>query len=88
MSKKPLSWAMQAFLIEQMVSTVGTLVFAGTSLVSSILTMPPINWNSLGPELSTFIRLVIFLAMLHSTLYLSRETKRILKEEQSKKTNP
>ena len=82
-SKNTLSWAMQAFLIEQIVSTLGTLIFASNSLIASVLEAPPSDWNSLGPEVSTTIRLLIFGAMLHSTVYLSYEIKKILKYDDS-----
>jgi hypothetical protein len=74
---------MQAFLIEQIVSTLGTLIFASNSLISSVFEAPPSDWNNLGPEVSTVIRLLIFGAMLHSTVYLSYEIKKIIKEDEA-----
>ncbi len=76
-SKKPLSIAMMAFLIEQVLSSAGTMIFSSNSLLATLLGRDPEEWNSIDPWFAILIRFVMFGAMLHSTIRLSVEVKKI-----------
>lgn len=73
---------MQLFLGEQIITSVGTLVFATASLSSAIGGIDYLKWNSLSPELSTTIRAMMFGAMLLSTIKLTREVRKIAAEQE------
>lgn len=73
---------MQLFLGEQIITSVGTLIFASSSLISAIMGVEYLRWNSLSPELSTFIRAAMFGAMLLSTIKLTQEIRKIAAEQE------
>jgi hypothetical protein len=81
-SEKPLSWAMQTFLIEQVVSATGTMLFAVNSLVGTLSGEESGLWNTLDPTVAITIRAVMFLAMIHATQTLSVQVHRIMSERE------
>lgn len=78
-----LSWTMVAFLVEQMVSSLGTLVFATNSLLGTISGEDNAVWNNIDPSLAILLRSLMFLAMIHSTRAMAREIKRITEENEN-----
>ena len=77
-----LRFTMQLFLGEQIVTSVGTLIFATSSLLSAIGGTEYLRWNSVTPEISTVIRAMMFGAMLLSTIKLTSEVMKIAAEQE------
>ena len=77
--------AMKTFLIEQFISAMSTLYFSFNALYSSITGLPKENWNNVTPEISTILRIAIFLAMILSTGKLCYEIKKIQQEKLNQK---
>lgn len=77
-SSTQMAQAMQAFLVEQFVSGVGTLLFSSNSLLATISGVPESEWNNMSPLVAQLIRLVMFGAMLHSTLRLGLVVRRVV----------
>ena len=80
-SKRSLSFAMQSFLVEQVVSAIGTMLFAINSLVGTLTGESMSTWNNLDPTLAICIRAAMFLAMIHATATLSVEIHKIVLKE-------
>jgi len=79
-SKTTLSWTMVAFMVEQIISSLGTLTFATNSLLGSFGGEPHDEWNNVDPSLAIVIRSMMFLAMIHSTGAMSNEIRKIQDE--------
>lgn len=79
-SKRSLSFAMQTFLVEQVVSATGTMLFAINSLVGTATGENMSTWNNLDPSVAIVIRAVMFLAMIHATATLSIEVHKIVSD--------
>ena len=77
-----LRFTMQLFLGEQIVTSIGTLVFATASLSAAVGGSDYLRWNSLTPEISTLIRAAMFGAMLFSTIKLTHEVRKIATEQE------
>jgi hypothetical protein len=77
-----LRFTMQLFLGEQIITSIGTLIFASASLMAAIGGVDYLRWNSLSPEVSTAIRAAMFGAMLLSTLKLTHEVRKIAAEQE------
>ena len=76
--------SMVFMLIEQVVTATCTFVFSLNSLATSLLGMPPSTWNSIDPMAAIVLRLIMFGAMIHSTLHLSRSVRNIIEKEANK----
>jgi hypothetical protein len=76
-SSTTLSWTMVAFMMEQVISSLGTLVFAANSLLGSLSHEGHEEWNNIDPKLAIFLRTVMFLAMIRSTSAMSNEIRKI-----------
>lgn len=85
-SKTSLSWTMIAFLIEQVLCSAGTLVFAANSLLSALTGAEMEFWNTIDPKLAIALRAIMFGAMIHSTGRMSQEIKKI-DNERSRRYN-
>lgn len=79
-SKRSLSFAMQTFLVEQVVSATGTMLFAINSLVGTVTGESVSTWNNLDPSVAIVIRAVMFTAMIHATATLSIEVHKIVSD--------
>ena len=77
-SKRSLSFAMQKFLFEQIISAVGTMFFSVNSLIGTIRGEHPSEWNNMNPELPILIRAIMFGFMIHATTSMSYEVKKII----------
>lgn len=77
-SDKRIARSMIYMLIEQAVSSVGTLLFALNSLVRTVFGNSVDSWNSIHPVAAMVIRLAMFAAMIHSTLHLARSVKEVI----------
>lgn len=75
-----LSWAMIAFLTEQIISAVGTMAFSVNSLIATITGAPVGEWNSFPAGLAQFIRAAMFIGMIHATGRLAYAVKKIKEE--------
>ena len=73
---------MQLFLGEQIITSVGTLIFSYSSLVAAVGGQDYLRWNNVTPEVATIIRAMMFGAMLLSTLKLSVEVRKIIAEQE------
>lgn len=78
---KKLGATMQFFLGEQIVTSVGTMIFASSSLLGALSGTPAEHWNAISPPLATSIRVLMFVAMIISTYSLSVQVKRISRRE-------
>lgn len=72
-----LRFTMQLFLGEQIITSIGTLIFATASLSAAVGGTDYLRWNSVSPEVSTLIRATMFGAMLFSTIKLTHEVRKI-----------
>lgn len=79
--RRNLAFTMQLFLCEQIVTSVGTLVFSISSVVSSTTGRDFESWNAIPPYWAILIRSLMFSAMIISTVKLSIEVARISREE-------
>ena len=79
-SRSSLSWTMIAFLVEQVLCSTGTLVFAANSLHSTLTGAKMELWNAIDPMLAVVLRAIMFGAMIHSTSRMSQEIKKIENE--------
>lgn len=77
---RSLSLAMQLFLLEQVVSAAGVLIFSVSSLSSTLAGVEPELWNTTHPLMAIAIRAAMFSAMLTSTTKLSIEIKKLTTE--------
>jgi len=80
-SKRSLSFAMQKFLVEQIVSAVGTMLFSINSLIGTIQGEDHTEWNNIDPRLAILIRAIMFGFMIHATTSMSYEVKKIIEEQ-------
>ena len=55
-------------LAEQLITATCTLIFSANSLATSLLGMPPSDWNNIDPVTAIILRLIMFGAMIHSTV--------------------
>lgn len=83
-SKTSLSWTMVAFMMEQVISSGGTLLFATNSLVGTITGEHSDIWNNIDPSIAISIRSVMFIAMIHSTSAMTYEIRKIQKNARSR----
>ena len=72
---------MQLFLCEQIITSIGTLIFSYSSLASAVGGHDYLRWNNISPEWATLIRAMMFGAMLLSTLKLTAEVRKIIAEQ-------
>lgn len=77
-SNHHLSKTMMRFLVEQIVSSLGTLLFSISSLMATITGMPEEMWNATPPLVAITIRMVMFAAMIESTSSLSMSIQRVV----------
>ena len=78
---KRMAFTMQLFLGEQIVTSVGTLLFSINSLASSFCGERISDWNDISPGTAILIRAAMFGAMILSTTKLSMEVSRLSKED-------
>ena len=71
---------MIAFLVEQVLCSAGTLIFAGNSLHATLSGTEMEMWNAIDPRLAIILRALMFGAMIHSTSRMSQEIKKIENE--------
>lgn len=76
-----LAFVMQLFLVEQIVTSAGTLLFSINSLWVSSTGGEFALWNSISPGYAILIRAAMFSAMILSTAKLSMEVARIASQE-------
>lgn len=79
-SNTSLSWTMIAFLLEQVICSIGTMVFSANSLWSTLTGQEMVLWNAFPPGLAIIVRAAMFGAMIHSTSRMSQEIKKIENE--------
>lgn len=79
--RRNLAFTMQLFLCEQIVTSIGTLLFSISSVVSSTMGRDFESWNAIPPHWAILIRSLMFSAMILSTVKLSIEVARISREE-------
>lgn len=73
--------SMLRFLLEQVVCSLGTLVFSANSLYSTIVGHEPKEWNNISPWAAIAIRAAMFMAMIHSTSHLARSIREIVERQ-------
>ena len=77
-----LRFTMQLFLCEQVITSIGTLVFSTSSLMSAVGGADYLHWNSIPPSVATLVRATMFGAMLFSTIKLTAEVRKIAAEQE------
>lgn len=79
-SRDSLSWAMVAFMIEQIISSIATLIFSMNSLLRNFSGVQYGDWNIIDPHFAICLRAAMFLAMIHATDAMSNEIRKIKNE--------
>ena len=79
-SKDSLSWAMVAFMIEQIISSSATLIFAINSLLRTFCGEAYGHWDIIDPKLAILLRAAMFIAMVHATESMANEIRKIKNE--------
>lgn len=70
--------SMMLFFVEQIICSVGTMIFSANSLYATLSGDVAANWNTVDPWAAVGIRVVMFLAMIHSTTHLTHSIREIL----------
>ena len=79
-SNRHISYAVRAFLAEQVISAVCTIIFAANSLAGTIRGDDSSGWNNIDPSVAIALRAIMFGAMLHATYHLMVEVSRCKEE--------
>ena len=86
-SNHHLSRTMRFFLVEQIVTSLGTLAFSTNSLAATLTGVPESEWNNVTPELAIAIRVAMFGAMIQSTTALSLSVMRVVADNEKAMNN-
>ncbi len=73
--------SMVFLMVEQVVSASGTLVFSINSMHGALSGEHEHDWNSIDPKLAIVLRILMFVAMIHSNVHLTISIKSILSSE-------